>query len=649
MKPRLIFFLPILLCCLSASAQVTITPATPPAVNAGQTVAFTANVAVTWSCPGCRGSINPTTGVYTAPASISSSQSYGGYQVLPNDHIYNTRIDSLPVGSNSNSWIAGSGTVPLNYLPSFPINYTDGSTPTQNMIFNYTPANNGLFQIPAYPNARIESGWFSAPFAGMDRHLLAIDTTTGVFQEMYNLYTPGANTSCATCTSQSGVKYSSSSYALPTPTVDAAGLLIMPLTLRLQELENAVASGGTIKHALRFTLQSGYCASSFIWPATSYATDGGTVPFGARFRLKAGFNIASFSPIAQVLLKQLQQYGIVLSDGGYGWQVTTELTRWPSAYQAAFDEIRNASIAPANFEAVDESSLMVSANSGATTASETVVATSTANPAQNAKRQVVLTGVTVTLPSDAIYVQAGAEAQQLTAFAKGSANNGLIWSMSPSVGSLTTGGLYTPPVSANAAASTTITATSAADATAKATMSLTVFPGGTMRIINGRTSAYTDSQGNVWQPMTGDDGGYPYDNGGSWPNVPDIYLYQVPYYALDGMGSDMTFAISVPNGTYSITAKFAATNVSGAGQESTNLETQGRVVYSNVDMYAAAGGLNKPIDFTLPATVTNGKLSFVLRHVTGNNFVSAVQIVPQSLTGSPSRPAPPSGLQIQIQ
>ncbi len=647
MRPQFALFL-ILLCGLSASAQVTIAPSTPPAVNAGATFTFTANVAVTWSCPGCQGTINPTTGVYTAPAAVKAQQSYGGYQLLPNDHIYNRRIDSLPVNSNSSVWISGSGSIPLNYLPSFPINYTNGSTPTQNMTFYYTPANNGLFKIP--PGARMESGWFSPPFGGVDRHLLAIDTTTGMFQEMYNLYSPGANTiqSCPACTSQSGVKYSNSSYALPSGAVDAAGLLVMPLTLRLQELAHAVATSGTINHALRFTLQSGYCASSFIWPATSFATDGGTVPFGARFRLKSNFNISGFSAIAQVLLKQLQQYGIILSDGGYGWQITTEYTRWPTAYQNAFAEIQNASIGPSNFEAVDESGLMVSPASGLTTTSETVVATSVANPAQTARQQAVLTGVTLTLPKDEMYVQAGAGVQQFTAFVNGSSNMGVTWTMNPTVGTLTSGGLYTPPATVSNATSATIAATSAADATVFATMPLTILPNGTIYIINGRTTPYTDTQGHVWQPMTGDDGGYPYDNGGSWPSVSDIYLYQVPYYSFDEGGGDMSFDIRVPNGTYTITGKFAATNVTGPGQESVNLEAQGQVIYSNVDLYAAAGGLNKPIDFTLPATVANGQLSFVLRHVTGFNFISALQIVPQTITGNPSPLAPPSGLQIQV-
>ena len=36
---------------IQASAEVVITPSTPPAVNQGRTFKFTANVPVTWSCP----------------------------------------------------------------------------------------------------------------------------------------------------------------------------------------------------------------------------------------------------------------------------------------------------------------------------------------------------------------------------------------------------------------------------------------------------------------------------------------------------------------------------------------------------------------------------------------------------------------------
>jgi hypothetical protein len=652
-KLRLQFALALaLLSGIPVSAQVVITPSTPPAVNQGATFKFNANTAVAWSCPGCVGTIDPD-GTYHAPQSVKSQQSYGGYQALPNNHVYNSRIDSFPVNANSTRWIAGAGTIPVNYLPSFPINYVNSTTPVASQHFNYTPGNDGGFQMPQYPTARVESGWFVNPVSsGDDKHLFSIDITSGIFQEMYQLFItapPGQAPfpPCPTCTADSGVRYANSTYNLPNAqggSTDAAGLYVMPLTLRLQELEQAALTGGAIKHALRFTLNQGYCASSFIWPATAFAPDGGTVPFGARFRLKSSFNLSSFSPIAQILLTELKQYGIILADGGYGWQITTEYTRWPSAYRAAFDEIRLAGIGPSNFEAVDESGLEVSPTSGLTPNGETVVATSVANPSLAASQQVVLTGVTITLPKDNLFFQAGASSQQLLALINGASNGGATWSMTPTVGTLTPGGLYTPPATVGAATTATVTATTAADSSVSASLTLTVFPAGTIRLVLGQPNPYTDTNGNVWQNKTGDDGCLPYDNGGTWPNTPDITLYKVPCYGYN----DIRFDITVPNGSYQITGKFAETEDSSAGSRLMNLEAQGQVVYPNVDVFATTGGLNKPKDFTLPATVTNGSFSFVVRSVADKSVISALQIVPTSLTGNspPTPPQPPPTINI---
>jgi hypothetical protein len=640
-KFRLQFALALLMLAgIPVSAQVVITPSTPPAVNQGATLRFTANTAVAWSCPGCAGTIDAD-GTYHAPQSVKSQQSYGGFQLLPNNHIYNARINSLPVNINSPTWIAGAGTVSVNYLPSFPINYVNGATPTASQNFNYTPSNNGAFQMPQYPTAKVESGWFiNAVASGVDKHLFAIDTTSGMFQEMYQSFVTAPSGqapfgSCPTCTADSGVRYANFTYTLPTNgSVDAAGLLVMPLTLRLQELEQAVATGGTIRHALRFTLQNGYIKfNSFIWPATTATSaGGGVVPYGARFRLKSSFSTSNFSPIAQILLTQLKQYGIILADGGYGWQITTEYTRWPDTYKAAFDEIAGANISPSNFEAVDESGLEISPSSGLTPTGETVVATSVSNPALSAKQQVVLTGVTINLPKDTMYFQAGASSQQLAAFVNGSSNTSVTWSMNPVVGNLTAGGTYTPPASVSATTTTTVTATSAADGTVAATMTVSVLPPGTIRIILGQNTAYTDSKGNVWQGRTADDSAHgPYDIGGTWPSTSDVTLYKVADFAYN----DIRFDITVPNGSYLITGKFAETQAVAAGSRLMDLEAQGQIVYPNVDIFSAAGGVNKPVDFTLPATVTNGSLSFVVRHVVGNStIISALQIVPTSLSGT---------------
>jgi hypothetical protein len=44
--------------------------------------------------------------VYIAPATVIAQQLVGGYQLRPNNHIFNTRIDSLPLMSDSAAMIA---------------------------------------------------------------------------------------------------------------------------------------------------------------------------------------------------------------------------------------------------------------------------------------------------------------------------------------------------------------------------------------------------------------------------------------------------------------------------------------------------------------------------------------------------------------
>jgi hypothetical protein len=86
-----------------------------------------------------------------------------------------------------------------------PLNYTNSSTPTQSAVFYHTPANNGAFQIPAFPGtfpteARIENGWISARNNNApDHHLLTIDATTGNLQDMYQWYTADLNRSFTIC------------------------------------------------------------------------------------------------------------------------------------------------------------------------------------------------------------------------------------------------------------------------------------------------------------------------------------------------------------------------------------------------------------------------------------------------------------------
>jgi hypothetical protein len=95
---------------------------------------------------------------------------------------------------------------------------------------------------------------------------------------------------------------------------DAAGLPIAPGVLRYDEVR-----AGEVTHALRFTLNC--TADKYVDPATHQAVpDGCTpangLPMGARVRLKADYDISKLSESAQVVLRGMKKYGLILADNG---------------------------------------------------------------------------------------------------------------------------------------------------------------------------------------------------------------------------------------------------------------------------------------------------------------------------------------------
>jgi hypothetical protein len=254
------------------------------------------------------------------------------------------------------------------------------------------------------------------------------------------------------------------------------------------------------------------------------------------------------------------------------------------------------------------------------------------------------------MQNDVLYVQAGVGATTLTAFVHGGATNAVTWAMNPQVGTLSSGGVYTPPATSTTLQTTTITATSADNTRVAAQMTLAVYPNGTIRLVPAAASDYTDSKGNVWLHGLAGDGSYGYDDGGTWPNTPDITLYKIPIFGNGGV--DLRFDLMLPNGPYQITGKFAETQGTASNYKIFSLESQGKIIDPNLDIFVLSGGHNMPIDFTVPATVTNNRLLFVIRANTGGaqiaTDISALQIVPVSLseTTAPNTPQPPPNISI---
>ncbi|MBV8864336.1 MAG: hypothetical protein JO210_02925, partial [Acidobacteriaceae bacterium] len=624
--------------CLVLHGGPAIKPKSPPVVAEGGSFTFTADRPVTWSmAPGSQGSIDAN-GTYHAPAHVEVNQSLGGCQVFPNDHVFNTRIDDLPVYPKSDQWLhgknasgraAGIGTV--NYLPpDFPVNIVTSELPAQKMVFAYTPQYNGGFRIPPLPDRKMEAGPYTQPFGGMDRHLLVLEHDTCTIQETYNLYSAGSNTvnNCPSCTSQSGVRYSSLSYDLPTGATDAASLYLSPLSLHRDEILS-----GHIKHALRTTLIGEFIRTAHVWPAQAEAgyNNADAMPFGTRVRLKSKFQLPSTNPYTQALIKQLKEYGLIVADIGGQWEVSSadvDLYYEPKILEAFREIAKN--VAGSNLEVVDESSLMMNPRSGQVrSGSEAVIATS--SDGKSTTERVILTGATIGTDSQYLVFQSGASPHQLTAWVNGTNDKTISWEMKPAVGNLTSTGIYTTPENLSTRQEITITAKSHADPSVATTMAVTLLPAGTIRIDNGSATPYTDSKGNVWSsscctsyPTVYGYGGFP------WPKTTDIKLYVDDTVAWN----DIPYKIFMKPGNYRITAKMAEPSNTTPGVRIMHLDSQGQVVYRYVDLFSL-GGVRNPLDFDLPAVVgPDGKLEFWVRHVFGEQtLLSALQIAPD--TGAP--------------
>ena len=275
-----------------------------------------------------------------------------GCTIFPANNIWNTRVDNLPVDSNSATYVNTMGTSnPLH--PDFgagggiPYTLVPGSQPKVNVTFRYW-SDAGPYPIPS--NVAIEGG----ANASGDRHALIIDTTNCVLYELFSLY----HQANGTWEAGSGAIFPLNSNALRPngwTSADAAGLPILPGLIRYDEMIS-----GHIDHAIRFTAQQ--TRNTYIWPARHEASalTGSQYPqMGQRFRLKQDFDISSFAPHVQVVLQALKTYGMIVADNGTSWHVA-------GVGDPRFDDNEMhqlTRVVGADFEAVNEAGLMVNPNS----------------------------------------------------------------------------------------------------------------------------------------------------------------------------------------------------------------------------------------------------------------------------------------------
>lgn len=302
---------------------------------------------------------------------LAAGPSVGDCPVFPEDSIWNTPVDSLPVDPRSGDYVASIGAdAPLK--ADFGAGLYEGAP--VGIPYVVVPADQAMVAIrfapfgdetEAYPDES-DAGPFPVPAdapieggldATGDRHVIVVQERSCTLYELYK----AAPNPDGSWNAVSSARFDLESNELRPDgltSADAAGLPVFPGLVRHEEVAN-----GEIGHALRFTAPR--TGRAYVWPARHFASrsdDPALPPMGQRFRLKASVDISGFSPENQVILRALKTYGMILADNGSPWFVSgAPDDAWDN--DALNAELRQ--LTGSDFEAVDVSPLMREPDSGA--------------------------------------------------------------------------------------------------------------------------------------------------------------------------------------------------------------------------------------------------------------------------------------------
>ena len=245
-------------------------------------------------------------------------------QIFPADNPWNRDISAEPVDPDSPVLLASIGLekslhpdfgTPYRGVPNgIPYIVVPATQPKTPVTFRYADESDiGPYPLPA--DAPIEGG----PDSTGDRHVLILDRDNWKLYELYGAHPARGGEGWR---ADSGAIFDLNSNKLRPAgwtSADAAGLPILPGLVRYDE----VMEEKNIGHALRFTCER--TRRAYAAPATHFAsrlTDPALPPMGMRVRLKADYDISGFPPAAQVILKALKKYGMLLADNGGDWFVS---------------------------------------------------------------------------------------------------------------------------------------------------------------------------------------------------------------------------------------------------------------------------------------------------------------------------------------
>ena len=306
----------------TTSISVTVTDSTQPAMEtATKSLSLTIGTA--------------SAGVSCGNISTGNLASLNGYVPFPASSAWNTNIASAAIDPSSATII--SALTGSNLHPDFdtPADGGDGipyvvvdsnATPGVSVNMNGYPDESDITLYPIPLTAPIEGAPSNCATNG-DNHVLVLDKTKCW------LYETWATELCnGTWSASNGAIWdltTSERRPYGWTSADAAGLPVFPGLVRYDEV-----AAGAINHAIRVTVNNTKSDSNggyFVAPATHAAGNSASTSniIGMRLRLKASFNISTYSAANQVILKAMQQYGLIVADNGSNmyFQGTPD-TRW---------------------------------------------------------------------------------------------------------------------------------------------------------------------------------------------------------------------------------------------------------------------------------------------------------------------------------
>ena len=292
--------------------------------------------------------------------STGQGASLNGFLPFPSDNLWNKDISSSPVDSNSANILNFIGNS-IGLHPDFGSGLYNGSSmgipysvvdASQSLIpINYTAygSESDLGPMPIPLTAPIEG--YPNPGSG-DRHVLVLDSANCFLYELYSSYPQTAQWNAGSGAVWDLLSDEQRPYSWTS--ADAAGLPIFPGLVRNDEV-----AAGSIKHAIRFTVQSS--SAGFVPPASHWASNSSNQyapPMGMRLRLKSSFNVSGLSTANQVILNALKKYGLILADNGSSMYLSgAPDDRWDNS------DLHNlGNVHTSDFEVIQMTPLYTSAN-----------------------------------------------------------------------------------------------------------------------------------------------------------------------------------------------------------------------------------------------------------------------------------------------